>query len=44
MDAAYFWKLEPAELLLYVKEQNEEKSPNLVRFTKHFNAMSYWCR
>ena len=44
MDAQYFWKLDPTELLLWVKEQNEEKSPNLVKFTKHFNAMSFWCR
>lgn len=44
LDGHHFWKLESAELLIWVKEQNEEKSPNLVRFTKHFNAMSYWCR
>ena len=44
LDAQHFWKLEPTELLLWVKEQNEEKSPNLVKFTKHFNAMSFWCR
>eukprot|EP00095_Tigriopus_kingsejongensis_P010167 maker-scaffold202_size261857-snap-gene-0.15 protein:Tk10167 transcript:maker-scaffold202_size261857-snap-gene-0.15-mRNA-1 annotation:"guanine nucleotide-releasing factor 2-like" len=44
LDAQHFWKLEPGELLLWVKEQNEEKSPNLVKFTKHFNAMSFWCR
>ena len=44
LDAQHFWKLEPTELLLWSKEQNEEKSPNLVKFTKHFNAMSFWCR
>ncbi len=44
MDHQHFVRLEPGELLLWVKEQNEEKSPNLVRFTKHFNAMSFWCR
>ena len=44
MDHQHFIKLEPGELLLWVKEQNEEKSPNLVKFTKHFNAMSFWCR
>jgi len=27
-----------------VKEQNEEKSVNLTKFTEHFNNMSYWTR
>ena len=44
MDCGFFWKVDPGELLLWVAEQNEERSPNLARFTKHFNAMSYWCR
>lgn len=30
------------EVLLWAKEQNEEKSPNLTQFTEHFNNMSYW--
>jgi len=29
-------------VLLWAKEQNEEKSPNLTQFTEHFNNMSYW--
>lgn len=32
------------EVLLWAKEQNEEHSPNLTKFTEHFNKMSYWCR
>ncbi|KAF3849394.1 hypothetical protein F7725_015891, partial [Dissostichus mawsoni] len=32
------------EVLLWAKEQNEEKSPNLTQFTEHFNNMSYWVR
>ena len=44
LDAQLFWRLEPGELLIWAAEQNEEKCPNLAKFTKHFNAMSYWCR
>ena len=33
-----------AELILWVQEQNEDKSPNLTKFTEHFNNMSFWCR
>ena len=28
----------------WVQEQSEEKSPNLTKFTEHFNNMSYWTR
>jgi hypothetical protein len=28
--------------LIWAQEQNEERSPNLTRFTEHFNKMSYW--
>lgn len=34
--------LQIPEVLLWAKEQNEEKSPNLTQFTEHFNNMSYW--
>ncbi|KAK2703397.1 rap guanine nucleotide exchange factor 1-like isoform X1 [Artemia franciscana] len=44
IDAAYFNRLELAEVLLWAKEQNEEKSPNLTKFTEHFNKVSYWAR
>ena len=30
-------------MLLWAKEQNEEKSPTLTRFTEHFNNVSQWC-
>lgn len=30
------------EVLLWSKEQNEEKSPNLTLFTQHFNSVSFW--
>ena len=26
------------------QEQNEDKSPNLTKFTEHFNNVSFWCR
>ncbi|KAM7019110.1 rap guanine nucleotide exchange factor 1-like [Tautogolabrus adspersus] len=44
MDAELFYKIELPELLLWSKEQNEEKSPNLTLFTQHFNNVSYWVR
>lgn len=34
--------LQIPEVLLWAKEQNEEKSLNLTQFTEHFNNMSYW--
>ena len=37
-------RLDSAELLNWVQEQSEEKSPNLTTFTEHFNNMSYWTR
>ena len=37
-------RLDSAELLNWVQEQSEEKSPNLTKFTEHFNNMSYWTR
>ncbi|XP_039635101.1 rap guanine nucleotide exchange factor 1b isoform X8 [Perca fluviatilis] len=44
LDAELFYKIEIPEVLLWAKEQNEEKSPNLTQFTEHFNNMSYWVR
>ncbi|XP_072841001.2 rap guanine nucleotide exchange factor 1 isoform X13 [Pogona vitticeps] len=44
LDAKLFYKIEIPEVLLWAKEQNEEKSPNLTQFTEHFNNMSYWVR
>lgn len=44
LDAQLFMRLDSSELILWVEEQNEDKSPNLTRFTEHFNNMSYWCR
>lgn len=44
LDAELFQKIEIPEVLIFVKEQCEEKSPNLNRFTEHFNKMSYWAR
>ena len=37
-------RIDSAELLNWVQEQAEEKSPNLTKFTEHFNNMSYWTR
>jgi len=31
-------------VLQWAKEQSEELSPHLTRFTEHFNKMSYWTR
>lgn len=42
LDANLFMKIEIPEVLIWAQEQNEERSPNLTRFTEHFNKMSYW--
>ncbi|KAK6641638.1 hypothetical protein RUM44_013353 [Polyplax serrata] len=44
LDAELFLKIEIPEVLIWAQEQNEEKSPNLTKFTEHFNKMSYWAR
>ncbi|XP_066595509.1 guanine nucleotide-releasing factor 2-like isoform X3 [Prorops nasuta] len=44
LDADLFMKIEIPEVLVWAQEQNEERSPNLTRFTEHFNKMSYWAR
>ncbi|CAI5649022.1 rap guanine nucleotide exchange factor 1 [Oreochromis niloticus] len=44
LDAELFTKIELPEVLLWSKEQNEEKSPNLTEFTQHFNNVSFWVR
>ncbi|XP_074654092.1 uncharacterized protein LOC141908130 [Tubulanus polymorphus] len=44
LDADLFLKIEIPETLSWAKEQSEELSPNLTRFTEHFNKMSYWVR
>lgn len=44
LDAQLFMKIEIPEVLIWAQEQNEERSPNLTRFTEHFNKMSYWAR
>ncbi|XP_043657781.1 guanine nucleotide-releasing factor 2 isoform X10 [Drosophila teissieri] len=44
LDAELFTKIEIPEVLLFAKDQCEEKSPNLNKFTEHFNKMSYWAR
>ncbi|XP_076335350.1 rap guanine nucleotide exchange factor 1-like [Tachypleus tridentatus] len=44
LDAELFQKIEIPEVLLWVKEQKEDLSPNLTSFTEHFNKMSYWVR
>ncbi|KAL0275534.1 UNVERIFIED_CONTAM: hypothetical protein PYX00_003356 [Menopon gallinae] len=44
LDAELFLKIEIPEVLTWAQEQSEERSPNLTRFTEHFNKMSYWAR
>lgn len=44
LDAELFQKIEICEILMWAQEQCEERSPNLTRFTEHFNKMSYWAR
>ena len=39
-----FQKIELPEVLLWAEKQSEELSPNLTKFTEHFNNMSYWVR
>ena len=40
----FFVQVEIPEVLIWSQEQNEERSPNLTKFTEHFNKMSYWVR
>lgn len=42
LDAELFMKIDIPEILIFAQEQNEERSPNLTKFTEHFNKMSYW--
>lgn len=42
LDAQLFTNIEIPEVLIWTQEQKEEKSPNLTRFTEHFNKMSFW--
>lgn len=42
LDSELFQKIEIPEVLIWAQEQCEERSPNLTRFTEHFNKMSYW--
>jgi Rap guanine nucleotide exchange factor 1 len=44
LDADLFQKIEIPEVLIWAREQCEERSPNLKLFTEHFNKMSYWAR
>ncbi|XP_072936173.1 guanine nucleotide-releasing factor 2 isoform X5 [Epargyreus clarus] len=44
LDAALFIRITTAEVLSWPRDQSEESSPNLTRFTEHFNKMSYWAR
>ena len=44
LDSQLFQRIDSAELLTWVQEQAEDKSPNLTKFTEHFNNMSYWSR
>ncbi|CAL8088349.1 unnamed protein product [Orchesella dallaii] len=44
LDADLFRELEPAELLLWAREQVEDLCPALNNFTEHFNKVSYWTR
>ncbi|ELU15822.1 hypothetical protein CAPTEDRAFT_20589 [Capitella teleta] len=43
LDAELFLTIEIPEVLIYSKNQSEEHSPHLTKFTAHFNKMSYWC-
>ncbi|XP_061382980.1 guanine nucleotide-releasing factor 2 isoform X1 [Danaus plexippus] len=44
LDSALFIRITTAEVLSWPRDQSEESSPNLTRFTEHFNKMSYWAR
>ncbi|CAH0722478.1 unnamed protein product, partial [Brenthis ino] len=44
LDSALFVRITSAEMLSWPRDQSEESSPNLTRFTEHFNKMSYWAR
>lgn len=44
LDAALFGRITTAEVLSWPRDQSEESSPNLTRFTAHFNNMSFWAR
>lgn len=44
LDNELFQKIDIPEVLIWAKEQKEEFSPNLTRFTERFNNMSYWAR
>ncbi|KAM9360729.1 rap guanine nucleotide exchange factor 1-like [Symphorus nematophorus] len=44
LDSELFYKIDLPEVLLWSKEQNEERSPNLTQFTQHFNNVSFWVR
>ncbi|XP_047738919.1 guanine nucleotide-releasing factor 2 isoform X4 [Hyalella azteca] len=44
LDAELFDKVELPEVLKWSMDQSEESSPNLKKFTEHFNKMSYWVR
>ena len=42
IDLNLFLKIELSEILLWSTKQSEKFSPNLTRFTEHFNNISYW--
>ncbi len=42
IDADFFLKIELAEILLWSTKQREDLSPNLTKFTEHFNKISHW--
>lgn len=42
IDLKLFDKIELSEVLLWSTKQNEQFSPNLIKFTEHFNSISYW--
>jgi hypothetical protein len=44
LDSEVFQKVEISEMLLWAKEQNEERSPTLTKFTEHFNNVSQWTK
>lgn len=42
LDAELFNNIEIPEVLIWTQEQDEKTSPNLTRFTEHFNKVSFW--